>query len=1558
MHTSVVIQPKALKQFIETSIRIATTLERVHETHSVLGFVSPKIFPLRNGVLEGTPNLTQARKGVHHPASAFTPDSPEWFSPELTGRIGREVDHRSDLYGVGNLLYTTIAQAPLFSAHTPLEWVHAHIALQPTPLRERITGVPSVLSEIIEMLLLKAPEERYQSASALRSDLERCLNDFKNGTIHSFPIAQNDQVDSIRLPRSVVGRKAEIQQLQQEMKAVSQGSSGKVTFIAGYSGIGKTALYEAAVHTEPRLPLIFARGKAEAFKQHTPYFVLSQTVGQILQRLLESSQEMNAVFEEIKRRLGEDASLLISVHPIFESLFPKNLKSHQLSPREAELRTRNALLTLFQILTGNDIGVSLLFDDLQWVDDVSVQFIESLLSELDHLKVHITITYRSNELTESHPAFPIVRTHGSNQILLGPLNLNAIESTLSEMLSRPCTDLERLAQIIQKKTEGNPFYIRVFLETLRSQGILFLTGTPATWTWKESALQALPVTENLSASLIHKMQKLSPLAKELCAHCSCLGSSFSSEEVEATSGLDSDEVWTGLSVLVQAGLLSGSTASESRSIRFQFVHDRVLEAATNLMTPQEAEIRHLAIARRTTRSTLTQAKHYQLALSQLQNAKEKAAVVEICLKAAAEEIRINAYQRALDSASAALSLDPKDIHKKGAQLLALKAEAQFLLGDFQNALKTIEDGLKKASETSTIIQLHRIKMNILESMGSFKAALQAGAHAAELLGSEIPLDNPEAMEKALEKEYKEFNTLRGEHSLRKILDTLEPMTDPKQKLLMSVYAEMAINGFFSEDFLAFTLIGNRMTNLTLASGTTRENLYGLALFAATPRLFHNDYDRSIDFGRTVEHLLDTESQIAFESRIRLLYPTWSGYWYRPIRDTLYHYRIGRQIGIATADHIWAAYNAITEARYAFYGQMPLASVQDDAQRYSTLSQELNQQVMVVYSDLTFSEVSRLIDETQNVTWDQMQREGLSFFEQIKYFHGVGAIQTLHGYVQFVMGDLDEMIRALESASPHVQNITLGIDIQAFVFLTTLVAALQKDAAKTQEGLSLFDKWTELCASNVASKSAFLKGFVSLQEDRRSEAAQHFQHAIQEAQKYKNLGDLGLAHEWLAKADPSHKATHLKHAQDAYFEWGAYAKARQLSLSSETAQPLPSTPASSTSIDLETILSGTQALSKETQLPKLIETLLRLSCLNAGADRAVFLEIKEGTPSPLQEFNPARGLIVDPGAIKVPSAPLQFCLRSQTPYHDADESILAIPLIRREKVDSILFLENRTLARAFTGSNLEVLKILASQMLISIENARLYQAMEQEVEARTHELSLAQRKLVESARLAALGEMAGGIAHEINNPLTIIEGHLRRLQRGASSDQNHSLTMIQSTLSRIASITSSLLDFSRNRPQAKLSEHSVVELIDSSLTLCKERVRSLPIELREDYPHSHSPTVLCNSIEISQILLNLLNNAVDSLTLSETSNARIRVGYDKNSSGDITVWVEDNGPGISEENRTRIFEPFFSTKSEVTGVGLGLSVSSGLAKKNGANLSVESKPGRTRFMLTFHTSSLI
>jgi signal transduction histidine kinase len=292
--------------------------------------------------------------------------------------------------------------------------------------------------------------------------------------------------------------------------------------------------------------------------------------------------------------------------------------------------------------------------------------------------------------------------------------------------------------------------------------------------------------------------------------------------------------------------------------------------------------------------------------------------------------------------------------------------------------------------------------------------------------------------------------------------------------------------------------------------------------------------------------------------------------------------------------------------------------------------------------------------------------------------------------------------------------------------------------------------------------------------------------------------------------------------------------------------------------------------------------------------------------------------------------------------EAARVAVIVPLFLEGEIAAVLVVGEKVSGEVFGGAEIELLTGLVGQTAVALKNARLYEDLRNQMDA----LQRTQQQLIQSAKLAAIGELAASVAHEINNPLTVILGNsellMNELQGNDRAQQR--LVQMETEAMRAGKITRDLLDFARRR-EPKREPLALHDLVRRSVDLLGTRLGKGGIEV-ETRLDPEEPSILGDGDQLTQVFINLIANSVDAMSDSGTLSIRTEVRRDR---GTVVITVADTGRGMAPDQLARIFEPFYTTKGDGRGTGLGLSVSLGIIKNHGGTLEAASEPGKGTMM---------
>jgi signal transduction histidine kinase len=302
------------------------------------------------------------------------------------------------------------------------------------------------------------------------------------------------------------------------------------------------------------------------------------------------------------------------------------------------------------------------------------------------------------------------------------------------------------------------------------------------------------------------------------------------------------------------------------------------------------------------------------------------------------------------------------------------------------------------------------------------------------------------------------------------------------------------------------------------------------------------------------------------------------------------------------------------------------------------------------------------------------------------------------------------------------------------------------------------------------------------------------------------------------------------------------------------------------------------------------------------------------------------------------------LRSVRKRDDEINSAISVPLRIEDRIVGTLNVSETSRASQFREEDMRALTLFADQAALALEKAQLYRDSQRQLEkllSVLDELSRTQAQLIHSEKLASLGVLAGGVAHEINNPLMVILGRteLLLMDQDVSEEIKPNLQTICNETERIARIVENLLAFSRRSRQEKIEKVDVNEALERTLMLTQHQLTVANVKLNKEL-EANLPQVDAAAGQLQQVFMNLIINAGHAMP--EGGELTVRTGAIPEDR--IFIEITDTGCGIPPESINRIFDPFFTTKEEGKGTGLGLAVSRNIVENHGGDIGVRSAVG--------------
>jgi PAS domain S-box-containing protein len=1406
-------RPLELTRFLRLAINLATAVGQVHRH----GLIHKDIKPANLLVdAAGNVRLTGFGMASRLPHERQHPAPPEtiagtfaYMAPEQTGRMNRSVDARSDLYSLGVTLYEVLTGVLPFTASDPIEWIHCHIARRPTPPSQRVTGIPRPVEAIILKLLAKTAEDRYQTASGLAADLRHCLAEWEEtGRIEAFPLGAHDIPDLLRIPEKLYGREEHVGSLLAAFDRVVLRGTPELVLVSGYSGIGKSSvvheLHKAIV--PPRG--LFASGKFDQYKRDIPYTTLAQAFQTLARQILvKSDAEVDQWRRALAEAVGPNGQLIVSLIPEVELIIGKQPPVPDLPPEDAQNRFQSVFRRFLGVFATPEHPLVLFLDDLQWLDAATLDLLEHLVthSEIRHLL--LVGAYRDNEVSPSHPllrALEAIRKAGARvqRIVLAPLAFDDLGQLVADALHCEPERVRLLAQLVQEKTGGNPFFAIQFFTALADEGLLAFDPATRAWQWNMDRIRAKSYTDNVVDLMAGKLKRLAPTTQEALKRLACLGNAAPTAILALIHGETEEAMHAALWESVHAGLVLREEGA------YKFLHDRIQQAAYTLIPERHRAEAHLRIGRMLLASMTAEelaehlfdvANQFSRGAARLLDRDEKVRVATIDLRAGRKAKASAAFASACVHLAAGMAqLDERDWGSQYDLMFSLRlerAECELLRGDFDEAEQLIGELLQRGTSKVDQAAAYHLKA-VLHTVKSENAQAVASALTClRLFGIDIP---PHPTWEQVQAEYETvWQTLNG-RPIESLID-LPLMTDPELQAAMQVLSVCQTPAKFT-DFHLWCLLGCRMVKVSMQHGASGASAHAYGYWGSMLGPVFHRYSDAYRFVKLACDLVEKHGFIAYHAKVYHATGTVS-FWTQPIGTAIDFMRATFRTATETGGLTYACYSMCQSVHGLLLRNDPLDAVWRESERSLDFVRKAG------FHDMADAIVSqqRFIATMQGrtatfSTFSDAQFDETAFEAQLtgdRTTTMVCLYWIIKLKTRFLSADYAEALAAAEKAKALLWASAVWIQLLDYFYYTALTVAACYESASADEQREWRElltahreqlrEWADSYPPTFADKHALVAAEIARIEGRDAEAMRLYEQAIRSANENGFVQNEGLAYEvaarfYTARGFESIANGYLRNARSCYLRWGAEGKVKQLDrlyphfAAAEGHRPTATIGSPVQQLDVATVVKAFQAVSSEIVLPKLIERLMTIALENAGADRGLLI-------LPAENDHLIQAEAQDTGdrvevvfcqksitGIACPESLVRYVIRTHESviiddasrpnlFSEDDylrgrqtKSMFCLPLIKQGRLTGLLYLENTLTSHAFTPDRIAVLELLAAQAAISLENTRLYSDL-QEREAKV-------RRLVESNIIGIFIWGFEGRIIEANEAFLQMVGHSR------------------------------------------------------------------------------------------------------------------------------------------------------------------------------------------------------
>ena len=1021
--------------------------------------------------------------------------------------------------------------------------------------------------------------------------------------------------------------------------------------------------------------------------------------------------------------------------------------------------------------------LALFLDDLQWVDIATLDLLEDVLTRSDLQHLMLIGAYRDNEVSADHPLIrklDAIKFDGGKveEVTLKPLTREDLGELTADALRCQSNLAAPLADLVHDKTGGNPFFAIQFLISLTDEGLLTFDHDRRRWTWDFDRLHTKAYTDNVADLLVEKLVRLPVEARTVLQQLACLGNVAEIKTLSTVLRMAENQIDTALWAARRQELV------ERTGAQYRFVHDRIQEAAYSLIPEELRTEAHLHIGRLLAAHTPPETREKAVfdivnqlnrGASLITSREEREQLAELNLLAGKRAQSSTAYASALNYFTAGAALLAEDCwHRQREVTFALElhqGECEFLTGMLAEADERLQELSALATDPVERANVACLRVDLYVALDKSARAVAICLECLRHLGIDW---SPHPTVEEARREYRQIWSALGDRSIEALVE--QPLlSDPTSLATLDVLTKLSVPALYT-DVNLLSLVSCRAVNLCLEKGNCDASSLAFAVLGFVAGPCFGDYQAGFRFGQLGYDLVERRGLKRFQAKIYFNFGSLVIPWTRHVRGGRALIHRAFETANQSGDLNFQAYCYAHLNTNLLAAGDPLDEAQREAERGLSFAIKIRFRLAIDRIRTQLGLIRTLRGLTP--TFGSFDEEG---FDEHRFERGLAndaALALAEGWywirklqARFFAGDYASALEASEKAQGLLWTSPSMFETAEYNFYAALAHAATYSCAVPEERQQHYETlvahhkqlkmWAEHCADNFDNRAALLGAEIARIDGRALDAMNLYEEAIRSAQANGFVHNEALANELAAAFYSSRGFQQIAHlyrrnARDCYLRWGADGKVRQLDAmyprlrTEEPAPGLTNTIAASVEhLDLATVIKVSRAISGEIVQEKLLETLMRTAIEQAGAERGVLIFSRGAEQRIAAEATISGDLVIthlrdeSVTPIVLPESVLHYVLRTREsvilgdasrsqfatdPYICRCEarSVLCLPLLNQAKVVGALYLENNLAPQVFAPARATVLKLLASQATISLENTRLYRDLA-EREARIRRL---------------------------------------------------------------------------------------------------------------------------------------------------------------------------------------------------------------------------------------------
>ena len=1299
---------------------------------------------------------------IAEPLSVTYSGTIPYIAPEQVVTGSKSINPLSEIYILGTVFYEMLSGKLPYSCRDPLEFTHTIVTRKVPFLSDEDQNIPLIVSKIVDKMVAINQSERYQDLLSVSIDLTKVLQPLQTkGETDDFAVDTFGNLSGIHTSTTLYGREKEERRLQHHIDAKNDRSN-IILLVSGISGVGKSSIVDAVIQKNKETFSHICTFKLEYGEQSTPYQKLYSALRLMTRQLIAQDEETLLRYKKrIQTLLGSNVQLLLTAIPEIETILGASLPENHHSDMESNLSFDNLLVRYMEVFVDPHKPLCIYIDDMQWADGVIMQWLKNVMLELDNIMLFLT--YRRDETGVANTPHIASMLHEfasydlkTDDIEIGPLAHEDIQTLVRDSVALDASN--EISRIIYERTKGNPFFVKQYLKQLQLDNAIWFDMHALSWQCDLNKIDSLQVSDNVFDMLSACVDLLPANVRDLLCIASCMGNEFSHDLLQKV--YDNDETFeASLSSALSAGWIVEDLSGKRDTKSYRFLHDKMQETINSFLLGKMLGKVHYRIGCQLELERSAQDHQNLIRCVNHLNigslyVRDKVFLGQLNVEASIDAKRNGDFESALTYIKKAMGLFFLNTTMENSVLmLKLRAECEHLCNNSSEAIIYYEKALELAAHKWQRGEIYELLIKFYSDISNFTKAYEIGRVATDEFGIEIP---KKFMPPKFIVDFLRLKLKLRRYKTQELID-LSPSQDEEFKMLIRLMANTLQAAYQIRPELC---VANAMliVRLCLERGLTKESAIGFTVFGV---IFQGgilgNHQNGYDYSRLSFEMLERFDNTTQHAEVKFVSGYFGTSWKQPAAETEELWSAAYKNGLEIGDwfHTGCAAAGITQSMFmrgvAFedvlekirYFEKVLLGIGAKEQHGAIVSVK---QTILNLTGKTRSRLSYDSDDFSEFAFEQSLAQYASKHFSLYYF--VNKMMALYLHKAYEEADLmrrhgQVYVKSSQGMLHHAEYQFYDALIAAQRYATATLLTQRKYKKKIIRTTERFMKWADDCAENFQARAYILQAETARIKNNFAKALLYYDKAAELATIYGQHHLAGIAGRLSAElyermGQKKVAMIYEKDSRKSFHKWG-------IALGPETEN------SDSNNFDVDTLIKASQAIAMEHDFSSLLKTLIRTVIENAGAQHGVLLLEKDGNFMVQASADAERSAVevmqeIDYGRIDSVVHPvINYVVRTKESIVIDDmtqdkifdtaylserpvRSVFCAPLMLQGELKGLIYLENNLLPAVFTADKVKLLQSLSGQIVISIENAIVYQNLEEKIKVRTKDLEETQKEL--------------------------------------------------------------------------------------------------------------------------------------------------------------------------------------------------------------------------------------